>query len=80
MLAAHANRLGPALIGDGRHRTQRPSWHQRRTDFLERLAAVGAKPEDVDVVLCTHLHADHVGWNTRLVNGRWGRPSPMRAM
>jgi len=28
-------------------------------------------PEDVDYVLCTHLHADHVGWSTRLVGGRW---------
>ena len=31
----------------------------------------GVKPEDIDVVLCTHLHVDHVGWNTRLENGRW---------
>src|SRR5438093_26328 len=32
---------------------------------------VGVKPEHVDVVVCTHLHIDHVGWNTRLVDGRW---------
>jgi glyoxylase-like metal-dependent hydrolase (beta-lactamase superfamily II) len=63
--------LVDTCIGDGKHRTQRPNWHQRRTDFLERLAAAGAKPEDVDVVLCTHLHADHVGWNTQRVDGRW---------
>ena len=31
----------------------------------------GVRPEDIDYVLCTHLHADHVGWNTRLENGRW---------
>src|SRR3990172_6003727 len=46
-------------------------WNRRRGDYLERLAALGVKPEDVDVVMCTHLHVDHVGWNTRLVNGKW---------
>jgi glyoxylase-like metal-dependent hydrolase (beta-lactamase superfamily II) len=35
------------------------------------LAAAGVTPEDINVVLCTHLHVDHVGWNTRLENGRW---------
>ncbi|PQA87687.1 MBL fold metallo-hydrolase [Marinicaulis flavus] len=42
-----------------------------KTPFLENLAAAGFSPEDIDVVLCTHLHIDHVGWNTRLVDGRW---------
>lgn len=41
------------------------------TDFLERLSAEGFGPSDVDVVVCTHLHHDHVGWNTRLVDGTW---------
>ena len=41
------------------------------TPYLERLAAKGVRPEDVDIVMCTHLHADHVGWNTRLEDGRW---------
>src|SRR5690606_30321143 len=39
--------------------------------WIERLATAGARPEDVDFVMCTHLHSDHVGWNTRLVDGRW---------
>jgi glyoxylase-like metal-dependent hydrolase (beta-lactamase superfamily II) len=39
--------------------------------FLENLEAAGYAPEDIDVVLCTHLHFDHVGWNTRLVDGEW---------
>ena len=39
--------------------------------YLANLAAVGLVPEDIHVVLCTHLHGDHVGWNTRLANGRW---------
>jgi len=42
-----------------------------QTAFLEDLTAAGFPPETIDTVLCTHLHFDHVGWNTRLVNGRW---------
>jgi glyoxylase-like metal-dependent hydrolase (beta-lactamase superfamily II) len=42
-----------------------------RTTFLEDLAAAGFPPEKIDTVLCTHLHFDHVGWNTKLVNGKW---------
>ncbi len=41
------------------------------TRYLERLAEVGLTPDGIDYVLCTHLHVDHVGWNTRLENGRW---------
>jgi glyoxylase-like metal-dependent hydrolase (beta-lactamase superfamily II) len=39
--------------------------------FLEDLAAAGYPAEEVDLVICTHLHFDHVGWNTRLVDGKW---------
>jgi len=42
-----------------------------QTDFLERFAAQGCDPARVDAVLCTHLHVDHVGWNTRLKDGQW---------
>jgi glyoxylase-like metal-dependent hydrolase (beta-lactamase superfamily II) len=42
-----------------------------QTTFLEDLTAAGYPPESINTVLCTHLHFDHVGWNTRLVNGRW---------
>jgi hypothetical protein len=48
-----------------------PNWHQRQGPFLADLAAAGFPAESIDVVLCTHLHVDHVGWNTRLENGRW---------
>ena len=41
------------------------------TPFLDDLAAAGFAREDVDTVICTHLHFDHVGWNTRLVDGKW---------
>lgn len=42
-----------------------------QTDFLGNLARAGFCPEDIDVVVCSHIHVDHVGWNTRLVEGRW---------
>jgi glyoxylase-like metal-dependent hydrolase (beta-lactamase superfamily II) len=48
----------------------RPLAHARRR-LLDDLHAAGVAPERVDVVVCTHLHVDHVGWNTRLVGGRW---------
>jgi glyoxylase-like metal-dependent hydrolase (beta-lactamase superfamily II) len=48
-----------------------PFWNQMHGPFLEQLAEAGCPVESVDTVLCTHLHIDHVGWNTRLVNGRW---------
>jgi glyoxylase-like metal-dependent hydrolase (beta-lactamase superfamily II) len=57
--------------GDLKWRPDLPELHLLRTGFLERLELAGVRSEDVDVVLCTHLHADHVGWNTRLRDGRW---------
>jgi glyoxylase-like metal-dependent hydrolase (beta-lactamase superfamily II) len=63
--------LVDTCIGDHKHRPARPDWHQRDTDWLERLAALGVSPESVDMVMCTHMHADHVGWNTRLEDGQW---------
>jgi glyoxylase-like metal-dependent hydrolase (beta-lactamase superfamily II) len=61
-----------ACVGEHKQRPARPEWHQRiGTRYLDKLAACGCTPEDVDIVMCTHLHADHVGWNTRLENGDW---------
>ena len=57
--------------GNNKNRPTRPHWHQRSGPFLENLASAGVTPEDVDIVMCTHLHADHVGWNTRLENNNW---------
>jgi len=48
-----------------------PGFVPLHTDYLERIAAAGFDRNDVDVVLCTHLHFDHVGWNTMLVDGAW---------
>jgi len=58
-------------VGNGRDRPLTPFYHQLDTPFLERLAETGVRPEDVDFVVCTHLHVDHVGWNTQLRDGRW---------
>ncbi|GGP88352.1 MBL fold metallo-hydrolase [Streptomyces melanogenes] len=57
-------------IGNGKTRAS-PAWNGLDTDFLERLAAAGFPPESVDLVITTHLHTDHVGWNTRLVGEDW---------
>ncbi|MBD0422052.1 MBL fold metallo-hydrolase [Streptomyces sp. TRM S81-3] len=57
-------------IGNGKERAN-PAWHDLHTDFPERLTAAGFPPDSVDLVILTHLHADHVGWNTREVNGEW---------
>jgi len=48
-----------------------PDWNMRNGPFLQQLADSGHPRESVDTVVCTHLHVDHVGWNTMLVNGRW---------
>jgi glyoxylase-like metal-dependent hydrolase (beta-lactamase superfamily II) len=48
-----------------------PDWNMRNGPFLQQLADAGHARESVDTVVCTHLHVDHVGWNTMFVNGRW---------
>lgn len=58
-------------VGNDKERPYMRPWSHLNTDFLGRLKAVGVEPEDVDVVVNTHVHADHVGWNTRLVDGMW---------
>jgi len=58
-------------IGNHKNRPSDPRFHMRREPWLERLAAAGAHPDEIDFVMCTHLHADHVGWNTHRVDGRW---------
>lgn len=58
-------------VGNRKPRPRFPRWNMMETRYLDRLAAAGVRPEEVDVVMCTHLHSDHVGWNTRLENGRW---------
>jgi glyoxylase-like metal-dependent hydrolase (beta-lactamase superfamily II) len=51
-------------------------WSNRKGPFLDDLNSAGFPPESIDTVLCTHLHPDHVGWNTSLINGRWTATFP----
>jgi glyoxylase-like metal-dependent hydrolase (beta-lactamase superfamily II) len=60
-----------SCLGNDKERPTRPQFHRLRTPFLADLTRAGVKPEEVDYVMCTHLHWDHVGWNTRLQDGRW---------
>jgi glyoxylase-like metal-dependent hydrolase (beta-lactamase superfamily II) len=58
-------------LGNDKEGRAVPTWNNRKTPFLETMTAAGFPPDSIDTVLCTHLHVDHVGWNTRLDNGRW---------
>lgn len=57
-------------VGNGRNRPRLPFYDNLQTPWLDRLEALGAHPETIDYVFCTHMHVDHVGWNTRAVDGR----------
>src|ERR1700681_1577337 len=58
-------------IGNDKENRGIPTWKRLDLPFLRDLTAAGYPPGSIDTVLCTHLHVDHVGWNTRLVDGRW---------
>src|SRR4051794_722811 len=61
-----------SCIGNDKPRPNRPKWNMKTDDTYTRaLPAAGFSVGDIDYVMCTHLHVDHVGWNTRLDNGRW---------
>jgi len=62
--------LVDTCIGNDKPREVK-AWNLRQGGFLEDLAEAGFPRQRIDTVLCTHLHVDHVGWNTRLVEGRW---------
>src|SRR5882724_8042615 len=68
----HHNILIDSCIGNDKPRPLRPKWNMKTDDtYMRGLAAAGFAVGDIDFVMCTHLHVDHVGWNTRLENGRW---------
>ncbi|GGP54182.1 MBL fold metallo-hydrolase [Streptomyces calvus] len=58
-------------VGNHKERPYAPVWGHLRTNFLDNLARAGVRPEDVDIVINTHLHVDHVGWNTYLDGRQW---------
>ena len=57
-------------IGNDKVRSY-PRWNMMQTNFLEQFASAGFTTSSIDAVMCTHMHVDHVGWNTRLLEGRW---------
>jgi glyoxylase-like metal-dependent hydrolase (beta-lactamase superfamily II) len=68
----HHTVLIDSCIGNDKPRPNRPQWNMKTDDsYMRALAASGFSVADIDFVMCTHLHVDHVGWNTRLENGRW---------
>ncbi len=67
----HHTILVDSCLGNDKQRP-RPEWHLKTDNtYMRALAAAGLSVEDIDFVMCTHLHGDHVGWNTQLVNGEW---------
>jgi glyoxylase-like metal-dependent hydrolase (beta-lactamase superfamily II) len=58
-------------LGNDKEGRTVPTWNNRNGPFLETLTEAGFAPDGIDTVLCTHLHVDHVGWNTKLVGGQW---------
>ncbi|MFA5970543.1 MAG: MBL fold metallo-hydrolase [Sphingomonas sp.] len=64
--------LVDSCIGDGKDLDAlMPVWSRLQTNFLARLEAAGFAPDSIDMVVCTHLHADHIGWNTMRIDGHW---------
>jgi glyoxylase-like metal-dependent hydrolase (beta-lactamase superfamily II) len=57
-------------VGEDKERAN-PGFHMKKWPWMQNLHALGLTPEDIDIVMCSHLHPDHVGWNTQLVDGRW---------
>jgi len=62
--------LVDTCVGDCKNRV-RKDFLNKEWGWLGKLRQAGVEPEDVDYVICTHFHVDHVGWNTRLENGKW---------
>ncbi len=68
----HHTILVDSCVGNDKPRPGRPFWHMKSGDtYMRALAGTGVGIDDIDFVMCTHLHVDHVGWNTRLDHGRW---------
>jgi glyoxylase-like metal-dependent hydrolase (beta-lactamase superfamily II) len=57
--------------GNNKPRPARPHWNMLQEPWLDRLAAAGARPDEIDMGMCTHRHHDHLGWNTQMRDGKW---------
>ena len=64
------NILIDTCVGEDKERAN-PDFHMKKWPWMDNLKALGLTPADIDIVMCTHLHPDHVGWNTQLRDGRW---------
>ena len=74
------NILIDTCVGNHKPRPARPFWNMMNSDrYQSGLAGTGLAVGEIDYVMCTHLHVDHVGWNTRLDDGAGCRPSPTHA-
>jgi glyoxylase-like metal-dependent hydrolase (beta-lactamase superfamily II) len=72
VVTPHHKILIDTCVGNHKERPARAFWHKmNKPDYERNLAATGYSVDDIDYVMCTHLHTDHIGWNTRLENGRW---------
>jgi glyoxylase-like metal-dependent hydrolase (beta-lactamase superfamily II) len=68
----HHTILIDSCIGNDKPRPLRPKWNMKTDDtYMRALASAEISVDEIDFVMCTHLHVDHVGWNTRLEGGRW---------
>jgi glyoxylase-like metal-dependent hydrolase (beta-lactamase superfamily II) len=68
----HHTILVDTCIGNDKPRPTRAKWNMKTDEtYMRALTAAGFSVNDIDFVMCTHLHPDHVGWNTRLDDGRW---------
>ena len=67
----HHTVLIDTCVGNDKSGRRRDDWNNGAWPYLDNLRGAGFDPGDIDVVMCTHLHVDHAGWNTRLENGRW---------
>ncbi len=68
----HHTILVDSCIGNDKPRPLRPKWNMKTDNtYMRALATAGFSVDDIDYVMCTHLHVDHVGWNTRLQDDRW---------
>jgi glyoxylase-like metal-dependent hydrolase (beta-lactamase superfamily II) len=63
--------LVDTCVGNDKKRPGFADWNDLHLPFLENLEKAGVTRESIDTVLCTHLHLDHIGWNTMLENGKW---------